>query len=184
MLVLNPPEIVVNEDEKVSQVNSQAKLLLGDQKVNDLGDIFQGVVSLKLFNKKEMKFPLKTTRGERMAEVTIEDVEDNKKKITIPLEKNEWVDNLLREIRFEESEVVEKKDALAQINETEEELKESTDFDGGKRTLILNFESADEFNSFSKEIKDRENIKIEETDRSDNQILAVVKVTSPTRKWL
>lgn len=180
---VNNPVVLIDENEEVIDINETARTILGDKKIDNLSDIFENVISLKLFEKDKMKFPFKTKKGERMAEVEVEDM-GGKKKITVPIEKNKWIDSFLTSsLKKENLNFDEKKDALEQIKNVEEELKKSTDLDA-ERSLIFDFKTTEEFNSFSDSIREKNNVQIEGTDQIENQILAVVKVTSPTREWV
>ncbi|PTD93540.1 hypothetical protein C9439_07235 [archaeon SCG-AAA382B04] len=179
---MNDPEIVVNENEDIIEINDTARSLIGDKKVNDLGDIFEGIVSLKLFGKDNMKVPFKTKEGKRISEIMVDDLGEQKK-IVVPLDKNKWVAELLTDMKLEEPDFDEKREAIEQIEEIEEELKKSTNLDA-RRTLIFGFESTKEVNIFSDEIRGKNNVEIENTEQRGDQILVVVRITSPTREWI
>lgn len=184
---MKDPQIWFDENEEFVKCNEPAKSLIENREIKDLNDLFDGVVSLRLFSDKEMKAPFITEEGKELSKIHVKD-EDGMKKVVIPIEKNKWVTNYTSGIdldttEFEKEEFDKKRDALEKINEIEEELKESTNFDA-ERTLIFNFKTTEEFNSFSDSINDRENVLIEDTDQMENQILAIIKITSPTRDWV
>ncbi|WGI17709.1 hypothetical protein [Methanonatronarchaeum sp. AMET-Sl] len=178
------PQIKFDTDtESIIEINETAKKIIENpEQATEIEDIFTGIISLKMFLDREVKTPIRTKNGQMLA--TIKAKRNNNHITTIiPTNKNKWIKDLIEAQTHEIQEIEASSTALEQIKNAEKRLKQTTDFHSNE-TLLLRFHDTDEFNKFSLQIKDKQNVKLEETKSIKDEIIAQIEIIPPTIRWI
>ncbi|OUJ18047.1 hypothetical protein AMET1_1000 [Methanonatronarchaeum thermophilum] len=181
---MEPPEIKFKTDtEAIIEMNETAKMIIENpEEAKEIEDIFTGIISLKMFLNREVKTPIKTKNGQMLATIQAEK-NQNHIKTKLPFEKNKWLKDMVTAQKQQIYEIEASSTAIKQINKAEKRLKQSTDFHSHE-TILLRFSDIDEFNKLSLQLKDKNNVKIEETKTIKDEIIAQIEIIPPTIRWI
>ncbi|OKY78251.1 MAG: hypothetical protein BTN85_0738 [Candidatus Methanohalarchaeum thermophilum] len=179
---MKKPKIELDKrDGSLRNLNPTASKIFEDpSSIKGFSDIFLGVISPKMLVGEKVKTPISTKNGEMLTILNAWEEED-KIIVEIPIDENSWLTNLISE--EDEIEVESHQSALEQVVEAEDRLRESTEF-GANEELLLHFSKVEDFNEFSSEIRDKDNVEIKNTDSMEDKIIVKVNVIPPTRGWL
>jgi len=176
----DPVIIFDKETDSISKMNDSAAAIFNEpSSKKEVGDVFSGIISVRMLTGKEVKTPIKTKNGEILSTVIASEEGENIK-VKLPLDKNDWMEDMI-ETGGKVREVKSSNKALDQIKKAENRLKENTDFDS-KEILLLKFDNIEEFNAFSLTVTDKSNVIIEKTTSMEDSIIARVEVRPPTRR--